>query len=380
MPEQLTFRLVTGEQVTRDVSLYGADEPARNFLLARDVRFDDGLELRQHRPVGGQQRREGYERLDNEILAGRQLHELADWSYPAQVAKLYGDEANSADPFALFEPYRGRPLRDAGPYLGDEEFDVFLTGLLTGLCWIAAAGLAHRMISQDTVLWDPGRGVLITDFSRSTIFGVPRSELKGYDGWVPSELRSGSCTGIVGPRDDIWAAGRLIFFVRNQGEELRNRSQFADVDAMFRGMFNRVFGPVEERPTARELLEDGLGQRVNIPSATRRSDRLTAGRANFLDVRERKHPGTAVPPDFNADLDWMGGHASNRATPVNGGRQAAWQTTVDHTTVDHTAVDHTAVRSSAYLPERADDDMDQAVQAGDSPAGGARFKRRRGGS
>jgi len=363
MPEQMAFRKVTGEPVTHEVS-YGAEGPAGDYLRGRIVRFDDGIELLEHRPVNGPQRREAYERLDNEILAGRQLHELADWSYPTQVAKLYGDEPNSADPFALFEPYQGSPLRDVGLYMGDHEFDAFLTGLLTGLCWIAAAGIAHQMISQDTVLWDSERGVLITDFSRSTIFGVRRTTLDGYDGWVPKELRQGRCAGTVGPRDDIWAAGQLIYFVGNQGEEPQDRSQLADLDAMFNGLFDPIFGPVENRPTARELLEDGLGRRVNVPSEARRSERLKAGRESFLEVRTRKHAGAVTPPDFNADLDWMGVPADRPAAPANG---------------DHPDAVGTAAADGASVCPPAGTDGDAAdTTAG---AGGTtRFKRRRGAS
>lgn len=363
MPESLTFRRFDGETVTHDVVSYRDKAPAGNNLLGRVVRLDNELELHQHRPVSGRQRPEGYERLDNEILVGRQLHELADGNYPTHVAKLYGDEANSADPFALFEPYLGNPLRDVGAYISDfAEFDLFLTSFLTGLCWIAAAGIAHRMIGPDTVFWDPDRGVQITDFSRSTIFGTPRTELKGYDGWVPPEMRQDSCTGTVGPRDDIWAAGKLIFFVSNQGQDPKDRQGLADLDAMFNGMFNRVPDPVDKRPTARELLIDGLRKRVNVPSEARRSDRLKDGRASFLEVRERKRHGVATPSDFNADLDWIGGPADRPAVPVNGDHPAA-------------AGPASADGASAYPPAHIDDDpAETTTRAG----GTSRFRRRRG--
>jgi serine/threonine protein kinase len=319
MPDSLTFRRVTGEPVTAEVSSYGADIAAGGYLLGRIVELGDVLELRQHRPVSGPQRDEGYERLDNEILAGRRLHEVTDWDYPSQVSRLYGDEAASAEPYTLFEPYEGRPLREVGGYMGDDEFEAFVTSFLTGLCWIAAAGIAHRMISPETVLWDTQRGVLITDFSRSTIFGIPRTVLTGYTGWVPQELRTRSCSGTAGPRDDIWAAGRLIFFARNQGGEPTGRDQFADLDVMFNGLFNPVFGPAEHRPTAWELLEDGLRRRVSLPSAAERSERLKSSRKRFLDLRQREHPDAVTPSDFNADLDWMG----PPATPVNGHHPAS---------------------------------------------------------
>lgn len=321
MPERLAFRRVTGEEETREVSSYGDTVAAGGYLRGRVVRFDDGLELRQHRPVSGPARYTGYERLDNEILAGRRLSEVADWNYPVQLARLYGDEATSAEPFTLFESYSGLPLRYAGPYMGDDEFEAFAVSLLTGLGWIAAAGLAHQMISPDTVLWEPSQGsVLITDFSCSTLFGLPRTARTGVAGWVPPELRPGRCFGTVGPRDDVWAAGRLIFFVRNQGEELSDRGQLTDLDRMFSGLFDPVFGPPDRRPTATELLAVGLRRPASVPSAAERGHRLSAGRQRFLDVRARKHPGVTTPPDFDADLDWAGAPVGQPSTQANGDR------------------------------------------------------------
>ena len=310
MPGKLQFRHYTGEEVEREARIDDDEFPAGEFLMARTVRLEDGPELRQHRPAGGSQRRDGYERLDSEILAGRRLYEVADWgNYPPEVARLYGDEAASADPYSLFEPYHGQPLREVGRYIIDDEFDAFLVSLLTGLCWLAAAGVAHRAINPDSVFWDSQRRrVQITDFSRSTLFGVPRTPVTGSPDWIPREQRSRTLYGNVGPRDDVWAAGRLIFFVRNQGEELVNRSQLTDsgLDGLFGGLFGQVFGPPEGRPTASDLLEHGLHRRSPVPPAADGSARLIAGRGRFLEARQRRHHGAVVPRDFNADIDWMG--------------------------------------------------------------------------
>jgi hypothetical protein len=329
---KLQFRLYTGEQMEAEAEVDDVEFPAGEFLLARKVRLTDGTELRQHRPASGSQRRDGYERLDNEILAGRRLYEVADWgSYPRELARLYGDEATSADPYALFDPYRGQPLREVGTHIIDDEFDAFQVSLLTGLCWLAAAGVGHRAINLDTVRWDSQeRRVQITDFSRSTVFGVPRTPVTGSTTWIPKEQRPGTCYGTVGPRDDIWAAGRLIFFVRNQGEDLVDRAQIASsgLDVLFNGMFDRVLGPPEGRPTASDLLEEGLRRRNPVPRAVDGSA-LMAGRERFLEARQRRHPDAPEPPGFNEDIDWMtdpggGTRPSARGTA---GRPAASSTT-----------------------------------------------------
>ncbi len=202
MADTLRFRrATTGEQEEITARVDDVDFAGGEFLMARTVWLEDGtssgLELRQDRPASGGRRPEGYLRLDNEILAGRRLHQMAGGSgYPPEVACLYGDEATSAEPFALFEPDRGEPVREVGQYLYGEAFDQFLVGLLTGLCWLAGAGIAHRAISPDTVLWDSDTGkVQITDLSRSAPFGSTRTPMTGSQAWIPRESRPDTCYG-----------------------------------------------------------------------------------------------------------------------------------------------------------------------------------------
>ena len=331
MDAKLQFRLFTGEQVDVEARVDDAEFPAGEFLVARKVWLGD-TEMRQHRPASGSQRSDGYDRLDNEILAGRRLYEVSDWgSYPPELARLHGDEATSADPYTLFQAYVGRPVRDVVGRIIDDEFDDFQVSLLTGLCWLAAAGIAHRAISPDTVLWDSNRRqVQITDFSRSTVFGVPRTPVTGVPGWVPKEQRPRTFYGTVGPRDDVWAAGRLIFFVYNQGDDLVDRGQIAKsgLDGMFNGLFNGVIGPPEGRPTAWNLFEDGLKRRVPVPRAADGRAWLIAGRERFLEARERMHPGAVAPPGFNEDIDWMSNPGGARPpVPGNDSPQAATSAT-----------------------------------------------------
>jgi hypothetical protein len=310
MADMLRFRRATGEKDEVAARVDDVEFPAGEFLMARTVWLEDGTpndrELRQHRSVNGDRRPDGYARLDNEVLAGRRLHRMADSSrYPSELVRLYGDESTSADPFALFEPYRGEPLREVGPHLFDDEFGKFLTGLLTGLCWLAGAGIAHRSISPDTVLWD-SKSVQITDLSRSAPFGTARTPIGGAGAWVPRESRPDTCYGTVGPTDDVWAAVRLIYFVRSRGEDLEDLGKLAEsgLAQMFNGLLGYVFGPPEGRPTASDLIEYGLRRPHLIPSLADGSKPLISGRASFLVARERKHPTAQVPPEFLDDITW----------------------------------------------------------------------------
>ena len=145
-------------------------------------------------------------------------------------------------------------------HLFEEELEAFVTGLLTGLCWLAGAGIAHRAISPDTVRWD-GYRVQITDFSRSAPFGMARTPMVGSPDWIARESRPDTCYGIVGPSDDVWAAVRLIYFVRSRGKGSRDLADLETIGLaqMFNGTLSKyVFGPAEERPTASDLVKYGL--------------------------------------------------------------------------------------------------------------------------
>jgi len=325
MPDKLSFRrATTGDWEDVEITRPGDEviPPAGEQLTVRAVELADGTLLREHRVASRGHRSEGYDRIDNEILAGRRLHELAGGGgYPAELACLFGDyddKATVSDPFTLFEPYRGDPLREVVKRLLPEQRDAVQAGLLTGLCWLASADLAHRSINPDTVLWDSER-VQLTDFSQATVFGASRTPASGRKNWVAREQRPGETYGTVGPGDDIWAAGRLVFYVQNQGEELSDRDQLArlGLDQLLAG----VFGEPEGRPSAAELLRR-MGQRDSVPHR-RDNVRLREGRRRFLAVRDRKHPGAPLPLNLDELLADPGSATRPEARPPSAGNPPA---------------------------------------------------------
>ena len=323
MDDKLRFRRVTtGDEIEVAVALTDdAGPPAGEYLTARYVELSDGTKLRQHRVRQGADRSEGYTRLDNEILAGRLLYNTAGASaYPSEVARLYGDKATSADPYTLFEPYRGKPVRDAAERMLDEEQEAFQLSLLTGFCWLASAGIAHRAISPDTVLCDR-RSIQITDFSKATVFGASRTPVSGTLDWVAREQREGQAFGAVGPRDDIWAAGRLIFFVHNLGEDRFGNEQIAQ--SSLAGLLAGIIGPPEGRPTASQLLER-KGRYSIVPSAPG-NGLLREGRRRFWAVRGRKHPDAPVPvesAEYSDDPPFATDPAHQITPPTGSGKPA----------------------------------------------------------
>ena len=279
--EELSFRSVTGELV-RAMTVVDSESQAGEFLVAQKVWLEDGTELLQLRVPLSPSRGAGYERLDNEILAGRRLHEATQGvSYPPAVSRLYGDEAASADPFALLEPYRGEPLQIAVRHMSDDDVRAFEVSLLTGLYWLEAAGIAHRGLSPLTVRWDDnGKHAQITDFSLCTVFGTPEQAI-GPSGWEGSEQQPGGETKkLVTRADDIFAAGRLMYYARSKGESLRNRDHLADLSPLF--------GPSESRPTARELLSARPGAGDLVSPATDPDPRFERGCESFEFWRQEK--------------------------------------------------------------------------------------------
>jgi Protein kinase domain len=287
--KELAYLSVTGDPVREKVMIDGDAAPAPAALTARWLQLASGQRVRQLL-VGASDQQAGYEQLDNEILAGLRLVRVAGTgAYPAEVSRLIGYEPTSAAPFVLLAGYRGEALTGvAARQLMPDERRRFQISLLTALCWLAAAGIAHRAIGPSTVFWD-GRRVQITDFSRATVVGVPRQPVGGPP-WAAPEQRPGQVSGYVSTQDDLWAAGQLIYYVCT-GEERGDRDQSTDPE--LDGLLSGVFGPAETRPSPQDLLVNRLGQDVPVPAAPVVDPRLTEGRRRFAELRARKHPETA---------------------------------------------------------------------------------------
>lgn len=290
----LTFRPASGAPPggqARAVVL-GDEACTAECLTARSIRLEDGGRLRQVLVAGGPRRAVGYERLDNEILAGRRLHAVAGTAgYPAAVSRLYGDEAESAAPYALLDPYLGQPLATVAGRMTREEQQAFEVSLLIGLSWLEAAGIAHRGLTPSTVRWD-GRTsqAQITDFSLCTVFGVPRTPA-GDPEWAALEQRpGGEVTGVVSQHDDMYGAGRLIYYARTQNTKLIDRGLLGPADLEH---LNSLFGPPDGRLSATDLLK---ALRVAGPAPARTGfPSLAEGHKRFDAARRGKHPHLAVP-------------------------------------------------------------------------------------
>jgi hypothetical protein len=308
-PGELSYLSAAGDPVREKITFDGDAGPAPAALTARWLILASGKRARQLL-VDDSDRQAGYERLDNEILAGLRLARAAagTGSYPAEVSQLLGHESTSAAPFALLADYHGEPLTGAAArQLMTDERRRFQASLLTALCWLAAAGIVHRAIGPATVRWD-GQRVQITDFSRATVAGVPRQQA-GDPPWAAPEQRQGRVSGYVCAQDDLWSAGQLIYYVCT-GEERGDGDQDT-ADSELGGLLRGVFGPAGQRPDARELLVSRMGRDVEVPAGPVVDPRLAQGRRLFAELRTRKHPQTA-------DRDVTAGGYPDGTSPMPG--------------------------------------------------------------
>ena len=227
------------------VSVAEEEEPSPPYLVAERVQLADGNPARRLQ-VSLADRPRGYRRMDNEILAGLRLRLLAGENpYPPEVSRLIGHRGRFSGSFRAAGALPGEPLATAARQLLPQEQHRFEVSLLRALCWLAAAGIAHRGLSSSTVRWD-GTCVQITDFSLATVFDVPREAI-GTPPWAAPEQRrgrDGQAYGEVSSRDDVWAAGRLIYYVLT-GEELTTVRQIASVPGLD-DLLNGVFGPPDD--------------------------------------------------------------------------------------------------------------------------------------
>jgi hypothetical protein len=285
----ISYHAVSGEQVHTQATVSGIADHLPVSLLARSIELADGTPARQLL-VDEAQLPAGYQCLDNEILAGTWLYQLTkSRRYPDQVSRLIGYAADGAEPFALVREYDGEPAAAAARHLTPEEQRLFQVSLLTGLRWLAEAGIAHCAIGADTVRWDGDR-VLITDFSQATVFGVSRDApgrqiRQGY----------GLRTGPVTDRDDVWAAILLCYYI-SEGQDFSGPDQLANWSAGGDLAAELMAGP-EGCQSAHEILTTRLGAADPVPRRTGPDPALARGIEEFFRVRKAKHPmaPSAVP-------------------------------------------------------------------------------------
>lgn len=239
--------------------------------------------------------------LDNEILIGRHLVDFYGngAGYPAELSQLvgyYGDDAGQ--PFILLAPYRGQPADHVVRGLMLEQEKGFQTSLVRGIRLLELAGVVHGRISPTTVRWDEVEELAqLTGFGEAVMIGAPRRE-GGDEPWAAAEQRSG--TGPADPRDDVWSAAQVIYYVVT-GRRVRASDMQPDPSARaaaLQAVFGRALDPkLAARPTARELLVKLGGSDPRPPQRTARDRSFEEGMRKFEERRvDKLGQGQRTPP------------------------------------------------------------------------------------
>ncbi|MFB7240896.1 hypothetical protein CW362_22060 [Streptomyces populi] len=300
MNETLSFVDSSGMPERVRVLHYEVDEPHQpgSGFRTRAVRLEDGRPFLQKRLLPTQAARaESVDALEAEIRAGLTLiRAFQEVAYPAEFTRLAGYAIDVDEPFLLLDPPRAAQTTAdiaRGLVLSMEQ-KKFESSLFRALRLLEWAGLVHRSINPATVRWD-GNRVQLTDLGTADRAGRPRQRI-GSLPWASPEQRAG--TGTTDPRDDIWSAGQLVYFVAHSREPTGSRIPPLAGPARD-DLLKDVFAErAQDRPSARTMLRrvaatdpwDDLG---------RPSDPLLEGRSRFAQLLAVKGPSAwpAVPRD-----------------------------------------------------------------------------------
>lgn len=312
---ELSFLATNGERTTWSVH-FGTDTTTDEAgLPARLLTADDGraLALQKWVPASLPPRLPAaYDLLENEIRAGMRLLRRYGTSYPVEMARLVGYDADAEQPFLLVTQPRGEPLTAVAGQLLLAEQRAFETSLFRALLLLDEADLVHGNLTPRTVRWDRNRGtVQVRDFGHSAVRDEPRRP-HDVGVWTPAEQRHG--TGAAVPADDIWAGGMLLYHViTGRQPSVRNGPpNLADRSAALRTALDGVFAEsADDRPDAAEILQRMRADATVSARPAGADSAFEEGGRRFDEVRRSKWPTRdRTPADSVAE---EGGRRSERA-------------------------------------------------------------------
>ncbi|MDT3395819.1 hypothetical protein RKE29_04030 [Streptomyces sp. B1866] len=325
--DEVEFFTPDGE-LARHRARYGPDRraPGRAGLAARPVVLDGGWKLLQYRlPLSARGDRRAYAALERGIGAALTVERAYGARTPRRFTRLVGQNLDVSEPFVLFERPRAAPLAQRGEELGIEELGRVMAELALVVRLLERAGVVHRAISPETVLWD-GEQVYVRELLNAMPAHSAR-EAFGRLPWAAPEQYRG--TGRCDPRDDLWSAAMVMYHVMG-GRPDGTAAPPPDLDTYNQLAALRdsgAFAPLAaDRPSPATVL-DRLGVPDPAGPAARPGDELDAGRAEYaghLADKRRFLGGDGHTAPSGGDPP--GGGPADLPPDVTGPAPGAWST------------------------------------------------------
>lgn len=216
--------------------------------------------------------------LDNEIRALTRLHARYPRALP-ELPGLVGYDFDSAEPFVLLEPYRGRCVDGGLHTLLIDERRRFMIGLFRALAQLAAVDLVHGSVGLASLCWD-GETTQLVNLEHAVSTGEPARSLLSRNG------------SLAHPGHDVRAAGRIVHeLFTGRRVPLGQTPDLAKGPEVLATLLRDVFATdPARRPTAVEVLER-LNDREPLPVPSDVDAAMSAGYARFDALR----PSAGVP-------------------------------------------------------------------------------------
>ena len=212
---------------------------------------------------------EAQQRLDAELSAALRINRaFTGSSYAELFPDVIGYDLDTAEPFVLYRPPRGKPAAGFRAASANDQWAV-LRGLMLALTLLEQQGLVHRGVTPATVRWD-GRAVQLWGLNTVQRTGLPRAPW-GTAPYASPEQRLG--VGVGDPRDAVWSTAQVLYRMVTGQEGPADRAP-ADLGLhrLLAQTLGEAFAPeAQQRPTPGALLD------VLAPGSSTRARLAAAG-------------------------------------------------------------------------------------------------------
>ncbi|WP_157537757.1 protein kinase family protein [Kitasatospora azatica] len=217
-------------------------------------------------------------------------HAFAGSEAAALFPDLIGYDLDAAEPFALYQPPRGKQVAGRSGW-SSTELRIVGRDLVRSVQLLETLDLVHQGINPGTVRWD-GRTVQLWGLDTVTHLGRPRRS-DGKPPYVSPELRRGE--GTADPRDALWSCAQVMYHLltNRHGDPDRPPADLAEYRSLQQTLGPAFAARAAERPSPAELL-----RRLDpvAPTAGRSSEELAPDRAEFDRVLALKRAAPSTPP------------------------------------------------------------------------------------